>query len=567
MAKTSFTTATQTLKQLLGNGMRYSIPKFQRDYSWTQDEWEDLWQDIETSLSSSNDDVHYMGYLVLKTLDGKVHDVVDGQQRLTTLSLLALAVLKSLQDLVDLNFDSEDNRRRITQLRNTYIGYLDPVTLVTQSKLILNRRNDAYFQTYIVPLQKLPKARLRSDEQLRKAFEFFVGKIEERFKNNSSGSDRAKFLEETTDRLIFTVITVNDELNAFTVFETINARGVRLSPTDLLKNYLFSVVFKVEPPQNEAETLEQLWEGIAGRLGEESFPDFLRVYWNSRNPRVRESGLFKTIREKTKNKGDVFSLLRNMDEDVETFAALSAPESDVWNLDQKAFVEQLKLFKVRQPWSLLLAARRAFSDDDFTKILAACVVISFRYNIIVGRATGDQETVYNSIARQISDKTLATLSSVIHALAPIYPNDDEFSASFSTKSFRSIGGHGKKIVLYILGRIEASAGATIDVDSAKYNLEHILPQNPAVNWPQFTHEEAQDMLNRLGNCTILETSLNRDLGNSDFQSKKLVFEKSKIVATQSVAANNQDWNSSRIDLRQRQFAKTATSIWKISQLS
>ena len=452
MAKTSFTTATQTLKQLLGNGMRYSIPKFQRDYSWTQDEWEDLWQDIETSLSSSNDDVHYMGYLVLKTLDGKVHDVVDGQQRLTTLSLLALAVLKSLQDLVDSSTEAEDNKRRIVQLRNTYIGYLDPVTLVTQSKLILNRRNDAYFQTYIVPLQKLPKARLRSDEQLRKAFEFFVGKIEERFRNNSSGSDRAKFLEETTDRLIFTVITVNDELNAFTVFETINARGVRLSPTDLLKNYLFSVVYKVEPPQNEAETLEQLWEGIAGRLGEESFPDFLRVYWNSRNPRVRESGLFKTIREKTKNKGDVFSLLRNMDKDVETFAALSSPESEVWNLDQQELVKQLRLFKVRQPWSLLLASRRTFSDDDFTKILAACVVISFRYNIIVGRATGDQETVYNSIARQISEKTLATLSSVINALAPVYPSDDEFSASFATKSFRSVGGHGKKVVLYILGK-------------------------------------------------------------------------------------------------------------------
>jgi len=171
---TNFNTSADTLKELLGNGRRYIVPKFQRDYSWTQDEWEDLWQDIEISLSASKDDVHYMGYLVLKTTDGKLYDVVDGQQRLTTLSLLVLAVLKSLQGLVDNNIDSSDNAKRIEQLRNTYIGYLDPVTLVTQSKLKLNRRNDAYFQRYLVPLEHLPQSRFRSDEQLKKAFEFFL---------------------------------------------------------------------------------------------------------------------------------------------------------------------------------------------------------------------------------------------------------------------------------------------------------------------------------------------------------------------------------------------------------
>jgi len=252
-------------------------------------------------------------------------------------------------------------------------------------------------------------------------------------------------LEETADKLIFTVITVNDELNAFTVFETINARGVRLSPTDLLKNYLFSVVYKTDPPQNEAESLEEMWEGIADRLGEESFPDFLRVYWNSRNPRVRESGLFKTIRERNKDRKDVFSLLRNMDRDVDTYAALSYPESDIWNSDQRLLVEELKLFKVKQPWPMLIAAHNAFDNDEFTKILRACVVVSFRYNIIIGKATGDQETVYNSIARQISDKTLNSANEVIRALDPIYPKDDEFSASFALKYFKSAGGNGKKL--------------------------------------------------------------------------------------------------------------------------
>ena len=565
MAKTSFSTGNQTLRQLLGNGMRYEIPMFQRDYSWTQDEWDDLWQDINATLANGADSAHYMGYLVLQTQDNKLFGVVDGQQRLTTFSVLALAVLKSIQNLVDESIDASDNLLRINQLRNTYIWYLDPVTLVSRPKLVLNRRNNAFFQNYIVPLGKLPKARLRSDELLRRAFEYFYAKIQDKFASGKSGAAFAQFLDQITDRLFFTVITVDDELNAFTVFETLNARGVRLSPTDLLKNYLFSVVHKEEPHQNEIEALEQRWEEIIGRLGDESFPDFLRVHWNSRNARVRESGLFKTIREKTPNKGDVFALLRNMDEDVDTFAAITSPESDVWNGDQRRHVRDLRLFNIRQPWSLLLAARRTFSEEDFTQILRACVVISFRYNIILGGATGDQETVYNSLARDISEKRITRLPELLRAFKPVYPLDNEFSGAFATKSFKA-AGRSKGILNHVLFRLEESFGPHLDADSAKYGIEHILPQNPDTQWPLFTHEEAQDMVNKIGNCAILETGLNRNLGNADFQTKKAAFAQSEVYSTRMIAEHNNDWDSSRIANRQRQLAKRACSVWRISQL-
>lgn len=567
MANTSFDTGNQTLRQLLGNGLRYAIPLFQRDYSWTQDEWDDLWQDLQESFSSADDRAHYMGYLVLQTKDRKQLWIVDGQQRLTTFSLLALAVLKALQDLVDAQIEPEDNSRRIEQLRNTYIGYLDPVTLISQPKLTLNRRNNSYFQNYIVPLAILPKAKLRSDELMRKAFEYFYIKIKDRFKANKKGGDLAKFLDDITHQLFFTVITVDDELNAFTVFETLNARGVRLSPTDLLKNYLFSVVHKSEPHQNEIDMLELRWEEITGRLGEESFPDFLRIHWNSRNARVRESALFKTIREKTPDKGSVFALLRQMDEDVDTFAALSSPESEVWTQEQKRHVRDLRLFNVRQPWSLLLAAKRAMPDDDFTQVLRACVMVSFRYNIIAGRSTGDQETVYTSLARDISDGRVTRIAAFLQGLKAIYPPDNEFAAAFASKSFRTTGGRSKAIATYLLFKLEDTFGHSLDSGSAKYNLEHILPQNPEHNWPQFSSDEVQDMVHRIGNCAILESSLNRDIGNKDFQEKKAVFAKSEVVMTRMIAEDNVDWDSSRIAFRQFQMAKRATSVWRIEQLS
>ena len=113
-------------------------------------------------------------------------------------------------------------------------------------------------------------------------------------------------MDTVADRLFFTVISVTDELNAFKVFETLNARGVRLSSTDLLKNYLFSIVHGAGGHENEIRTLEERWETIVGKLGIESVPDFLRVFWNSQNPLTRHSDLFKTIRHNLRDKAGAF---------------------------------------------------------------------------------------------------------------------------------------------------------------------------------------------------------------------------------------------------------------------
>lgn len=115
------------------------------------------------------------------------------------------------------------------------------------------------------------------------------------------------------------MITVTDELNAYKVFETLNARGVRLSATDLLKNYLFSVLHRDGGHEQEMKNLEDRWEAMVGRLGSESFPDFLRVHWNSRHAFVRQTELFKTIRNRLKDREAVFGLIRTMEEDLDIY--------------------------------------------------------------------------------------------------------------------------------------------------------------------------------------------------------------------------------------------------------
>ncbi len=132
MAATNFKTENNTFRKLIGNGLTYRIPRFQRDYSWTNEEWEDLWSDILGMLESDGETAHYMGYLVLQSADDRSFDDIDGQQRLTTISLIVIAVLKNLQRLIDNGNDPEANKQRADQIRQTYVGYLDPVTLVAR---------------------------------------------------------------------------------------------------------------------------------------------------------------------------------------------------------------------------------------------------------------------------------------------------------------------------------------------------------------------------------------------------------------------------------------------------
>ncbi|WMJ07515.1 DUF262 domain-containing HNH endonuclease family protein [Nitrosomonas sp. sh817] len=571
MSATNFKTENNTYRKLIGNGLTYRIPRFQRDYSWTEDEWEDLWLDILGTIQTGGEPAHYMGYLVLQSQDDKNFDVIDGQQRLTTLTLIVLAILKNLKRLVDEKNNPEHNQQRIEQIRQTYIGYLDPVTLVSRSKLTLNRNNDHYFQTYLVPLGHLPQRGFRASEHgLRKAFEWFDKRVREHGKKagGDEGVALASLVETMSDRLFFTVISVTDELNAYKVFETLNARGVRLSSTDLLKNYLFSVLHRDGERAHEMKALEDRWEAMISRLGSESFPDFLRVHWISRKTSVRQSELFKTIRAQIIDRESVFELLRGMEEDMDTYLALTNPEVSLWAPNLKGFVQNLRMFSVRQPFSLLLAAHRRFSSEDFESLLRSCVMISFRYNVIGSLPTHEQEHVYHSVAQKISNGGLTTAPETLDVMKPIYPNDDKFRGDFSEKILRTTNSRNSRIVRYILCALESQLnGQDYDFESDSITIEHILPQNPASGWSAFNEEEADAMVYRLGNMTLLAKGQNRDLGNAEFTIKKPVLAASNFELTRKVADENLEWTPERIAARQKSMAKIATSVWRIAQLS
>lgn len=555
-------TSNDTYRKLMGSGLKYDIPKFQRDYSWESQQWDDLWQDILLILNNEENE-HYMGYLVLQTSDNKIHTVIDGQQRLTTLSILMLSLLKVLNEFVKNEIEIDNNNLRIETYRNNYIGSLNPVTLISDNKLKLNRNSDEYYRNNMVLLKELPLRNTNASEKhMRECFLWFYAKTS---KLLNSGEEVAQLIETLVDKLFFTVITVTDQLNAFKVFETLNARGVQLSSSDLLKNYLFSVIDASEPHISEIVELESLWSRIIGKLGNKKFEDYLRYYWNSKNKTVRRNQLFKTIRNTITTKEETFKLIRDLDDTADLFVAIQDSESEYWIESQeiKKQLNELNLFQIKQTNSLLIAGYKNLSLKDFTKLVKVAVVISFRYNIIGGLNPNDQEEVYNKMANSISQNNELDLT----MLLPIYVNDLNFANAFTTKHFKRTS-RNHKIVKYIYSKIENFKFQNeISPESDTYTIEHILPESADENWGEFNNEEITRSIYRLGNLTLLEKKLNRDAGILEYQDKKIIFEKSNCNLTKDIHENYETWTEKKLASRQKELSRAATSIWRIQELS
>ncbi len=219
-----------------------------------------------------------MGYLVLLDRNNDLFDVINGQQGLTTISIIVLSVLHYLSNVLK---DEPFVADRIAELKSSYIVKRSSTKLIVEHKLTLNKNNNLVF-TRLINNENLPLKGLKPTEILmRECFEYFNKQISTL---NRNGEGLAAFVENIVNKIYFTRVIVTDELNAYKVFETLNSTGVKLSSTDLLKNYLFQIVDDAADDNKEEhiKIIDNKWSYISGRLENDDFPDYLRAYWNGR---------------------------------------------------------------------------------------------------------------------------------------------------------------------------------------------------------------------------------------------------------------------------------------------
>jgi len=554
-------TRTTSFGDLISNGKIYRVPTFQRDYSWNEENWEDLWQDI-LGLHNDPESSHYMGALVLQSsgTSDKEFTIIDGQQRLATLSIIAIAVIEKIKRLVEREDEAEANQRRQEILKRTYLSDRDPRSLRYSSKLLLNENNNDFYQSNLINLRKPLNVRslAKSNQLLWQAFQYFSNRLEELLEVLRSGEKLATFLADTVaQRLLFIQINVEDELNAYTVFETLNARGIELSSTDLLKNYLFSL-FRGPDDLQEAQ---RQWRRIVSTVQMEKFPEFLRYYLSLEQTRVRRERLFKLVRESVVDAQQAFDLLDQLENYSSLFIALGNSNDEFWRdtPGNQPYIRELELFRVKQAYSTLFAAYKKFSPENFTRLLKLVCVLSFRYTVVSSLNPNELETLYNKVAIAIKNGETTNPRQVFDGLRSVYVSDEKFLQDFSLLSI-STKGQKKKLVRYILCKLEADA-SHIDVDEDSFSIEHILPESPTDGWRQnFTDTQVEEMTYRIGNLIPLEPNLNRQVGNELYLIKRRAYQKSVYTLTKNILA--EEWTPSTLTTRQGHLAQRAVQIWR-----
>lgn len=549
--------SNQTFSELMSNSTRYIVPRFQRDYSWEQEQWEDLWNDIQELEEEGS---HYMGYIVLQQKERNQYEIIDGQQRLVTLTLLVLAYMAKLQSFIDNDEEKEDNQERLKVIGERHIGVKNLITLGVDSRLTLNRNNKAFFKNICDTLSPAnPRQITRSNNFIRRAFEFFSSKIK-----LVDGLEIAKHIEAFTTSLVFTKIVVQDSINAYKVFETLNARGVMLSTPDLIKNYVFSIIAGTGGvTDSELDELDEKWSGIISQLGEKNFTNFVRYLFNSEYEFVTKKELFKKVRAKYQTPQSASIYLNRLSTNAALYTSLLNPSEEWWNsvdqryLEVRPYLEAFKLFGIRQPNIILLAAYHKFTPEEFVKTAKYLYTLTIRYNVICNYSANEQEKRYNNIAQKITTSAISRASHVKNSIEfkLLYPNDETFKSIFSF--YKMPSRRASKKIRFLLAQIEKHFGR--EVDYLKVTLEHICPYNPNQDWNLAFGDGIHDVSDRLGNMILLGRD---ELGRAIFEEKQKIYIESPYRLAKKVA-EYQGWTLASVNTYQEWLADQATRTWKV----
>ena len=232
--------------------------------------------------------------------------------------------------------------------------------------------------------------------------------------------------------------------------------------------------------------------------------------------------------------------------------------------DEKEYVRDLDLFRVRQAMPLLFTAWGSFSGNDFVRVLQLVSVISFRYTVVSGLNPNALESVYHRAAKAVMDGSAGTPAAVFDHLKPIYVDDERTRQNFALLAVNT-RGQRKKLAKYILARLEQdAAGRACDPETDPGTIEHVLPENPVDAWEgAFPAEGWEASVYRLGNLTLLEPAANRDVGNSVYTGKLDAYRDSAYALTRQLPEMAPErWTPELMDARQRRLSERAVHLWR-----
>lgn len=534
------------------------VPPYQRPYSWSDKQVDELYKDISDALLSKNDE-YFLGTVVTtRNEDGKL-TIIDGQQRLVTASVL----IASIRDY----FMRDGQTERARDIEREYLFKREIRSRDSTPLIQLTAEDRAFYTEAVATIPAPPATRSvtpgnpaqqRLAVAVERAQQFVTGIVATTKEPDDRLIDILDFL---TEKAKLVSVSVSTESSAFIIFEVLNDRGLDLSVTDLLKNYIFrTAADRVDEAQVAWLQMTTIITDVAA---EPELKVFVRHYWSSRFGTTRERDLYEAIRKQVRNKTQAVELAKSLAKAAVFYASLSNPASDTWDDYDAAVresVEVLDQLGVSQLRPLLIAVFTHFTAAEVTKALPMMVGWTVRFLICGSGGSGTLETAYAERAKEVSAGTVKTAAQLYAAMKDTVPDDKTFEARFASATVSN-----PSLAKYYLRVIERQKQAKEDElivnPSDTVNLEHVLPKTPGPDWSHIPPADQKALLKRIGNLTLLHSKRNARIGNASFDKKKEVFKESAVQITKDICTYP-TWDEAAISARQLELAKVAVKAWR-----
>jgi uncharacterized protein with ParB-like and HNH nuclease domain len=575
MGNMKITPTSLSISQLLSTeSEQFTIPAYQRRYSWQDKQVKELFDDIN---HLEGGETHLLGSIVCLTGDHgagiNALELVDGQQRMTTIMLF----LDAIEDR--LRTDSNDEDAQTISKMVTSKDY----TGTKSKKLVLGDLDNKDFAR-VVDDKELDEVINNNLLKARKLIGDLIGKLS----SEEFNQFRYKFINQS----YIIRLDVAQAKDAFKLFETINNRGLSLSPTDIIKNFLLgnASIISVETLESVKEDWTKIVLSLDGIDMDNFFRQNMAGLTGQKVTQTRLIDTFKTYYAQNIEEGETlreeyeeFSNVEESDilskQDLKAFAKTLRLAADIYRKVQQADFDDdeinrrlINLKKIRSVASytfILNLMQRNLANNDVLEILRMIEIFMLRRNVAEYR-TSELEDIFVALTK-LPDENIVNAAKQV--FVDNMPTDEEFSARLLSHVFKGQLEARAKYMLEYLSYGTLSPSEMVIKSHRAVELEHIMPQTIDTkkskeelgDWMSYLGEDAArhgEYITKLGNLTMLGKKLNIVASNNPFEAKKIEYEKSEITMTRDLS-KYEEWGLLQIDARTEELTKIATKLWSL----
>ena len=537
------------LRQLIEGTKQYLVPLFQRPYSWSEKHWKTLWDDVLDQSKHGDGRPHFFGSIVTaqaKSVPQGVfkHLLIDGQQRMTTTQVF----LAALRDTAGIIGDEKLCSRIDDQYLVNQHEEGDERLKVLATQVGGDR---PAFRAIIQRQLPIPEGRLAN------CYRFFRDRLDGRSAEELHGIHTA-----IVDRLSLVGITCDDNDNPHLIFESLNAKGEKLTPADLIRNFLLMRVHV-----NDQERLYRLhWLPVQEALGDD-LTEFVRHYLMKGGKILKESEVYLELKDQlaSSTAADAESFLADLSRHGQFYARFVDPkrEADRAISDR---LDRVRRLKVTVAYPFLLRVFDAYQSNNLTHqqvIDTLDVLESFvMRRSICGLPTNQRRRMLPPVFEKAGGAGPGFVEGVRRSLGGRHcPDDEAFVRQLTSVELYSTSEKNARLRI-ILEQIERSFGHHELVDLSTATIEHVMPQTLTPNWERELGEGAIEQhaqwLHTLGNLTL--TGYNSEIGNQGFAEKREAFSDSNFQLNRYFSDIGR-WTSDAIRQRAANLADRALRIW------